>query len=255
MGYDLTHRAGDGVTKDDLKAGPMDFTIAAFEEHVFEGDTSPSLIMISQTGAKFALGSKANIKWLLEHISQDTDLAIGQTVQLYIDPTVTYMGKQTGGIRIRWPQQAPMGSPPAPGPQSSPGFQQTQFSPPQSQAPMPAMGQPMPTSPGAVPPHPLAAPVPPPTLPSVAPPMPAPILPTPLAPQGTVLTPAATLPPQSASLAAQYHAMILNTTTHAELLNLLNDAILPAVGRGEITQADFRALEGIYEQRRTAVIN
>jgi hypothetical protein len=43
--------------------------------------------------------------------SDDTDDWVGKRIVLYVDPTVSYGGKVTGGIRVRAPKQANQAKP------------------------------------------------------------------------------------------------------------------------------------------------
>lgn len=45
--------------------------------------------------------------------SDDTDHWVGKKIVLYVDPTVSYGGKVTGGIRVRAPRQKPVAAVPA----------------------------------------------------------------------------------------------------------------------------------------------
>jgi hypothetical protein len=43
--------------------------------------------------------------------SDDTDHWVGKKIVLYVDPTVSYGGKVTGGIRVRAPKKKPVAAP------------------------------------------------------------------------------------------------------------------------------------------------
>lgn len=95
------------LKKADIGIGLL-VTIKDLENVTFKEDTADaeSRWIIHFKGMEKGLSlNKTNIQ-MLELIceSDDTDLWIGKQVVLFWDPTVDYMGKIVGGIRIRAPR-------------------------------------------------------------------------------------------------------------------------------------------------------
>ena len=95
---------GSFMTTDDVRGGAKAATIRAFtREKVGDEDDAPLKTICHFEGDLKPMVCGKIVLGQIRAVTQaDTPQdAIGKTVELYLDPTVTYMGKVTGGIRIR----------------------------------------------------------------------------------------------------------------------------------------------------------
>jgi hypothetical protein len=81
---------------------PLTIASAAEEEVGFGENKSLKLVVYFKEIEKgLVVGSKAVLNMLIDAFSDETDKWVGEAVTIYVDPTVTYMGKRIGGIRVK----------------------------------------------------------------------------------------------------------------------------------------------------------
>lgn len=122
------------VTQDWLKGFPKsavrgvisDTKVVTFKNRETGKDEDVPIILItSPVGTwdgeyEFALSSKANISVLKAAYGVTKAALVGKEVGLYIDPTVMYAGKATGGVRIKTFQPDPFANEPIAAPPTTP---------------------------------------------------------------------------------------------------------------------------------------
>lgn len=90
-------------TKDVTK--PVRFTISAAEVATFnEGkeNEEAKIVLYAKEHEQGVVCSKDALRQLEELFgSDDTDSWVGKTVELFVDPSVKYQGKNIGGLRFR----------------------------------------------------------------------------------------------------------------------------------------------------------
>lgn len=83
------------------------------ESHLPSGNPTKKLVM------------KPALYAAMEQLSGTDEIEgwVGRQVVLFFDPSVTYMGKRVGGVRIRAPRQRPQQAPPPP-PVQQPAYEE-----------------------------------------------------------------------------------------------------------------------------------
>lgn len=103
------------IKGDALRDAPIVRTINGAREHVFDDGTPQVVVSFRDDDRDLGLNA-GNFDAIVEISGQDdTDNWGGTQIELYFDPNVTYMGKRTGGVRIRKPTgaaKAPAKGPP-----------------------------------------------------------------------------------------------------------------------------------------------
>ena len=98
---------GSFMTTDDVRGGPKVVKIRAFtrEKVGDEDDAKLESICYFEGNAKPLVVRKTVLDQIRAVTQADTPQeAIGKTIELHLDPTVTYKGKVTGGVRVREPR-------------------------------------------------------------------------------------------------------------------------------------------------------
>lgn len=115
------------LKKDDCQT-PQLLTIHSFQQENVARDDQPAemkwVVYFNEIGDKGMVLNSTNLQLLqMATGTEDSDLSIGMKIVLYNDPSITYMGKVTGGLRIRAPKnqaarpaQVPAAAPPVPAP-------------------------------------------------------------------------------------------------------------------------------------------
>src|SRR5262249_24660475 len=94
------------VKADTLKqSGPRTFTVhgtECVELKVKDSDkTERKLALVVDDGQKLLLNKQNTLTLIELFLSDDTDTWIGKRFDAYFDPAVTFVGKKTGGLRVR----------------------------------------------------------------------------------------------------------------------------------------------------------
>ena len=88
------------------ESGPQRLTITDYEEVELKnqkgGGTERKLAIVLDSGQKLVL-NVTNNRTLIDAFGDETDDWIGQVIEVYFDPDVTFGGKRAGGLRIRIP--------------------------------------------------------------------------------------------------------------------------------------------------------
>jgi hypothetical protein len=112
--------------KEDVEQGPILVTIRAFEEeNVAPADKPQELkwVMYVDESDKGLVMNTTNLQLAAIALgSLDTDDWLGKKIVLFNDPTVSFGGKLTGGVRVRAAKKptSPRMSAPAPDPRPEP---------------------------------------------------------------------------------------------------------------------------------------
>ena len=99
---------GDGayLTKADVTP-PWTGTINSVEERLVAApgqQAKPKLVLFFNGTKKGLILNRSNGDVLFELTgTDDAEEWIGETVELFVDPSVTYAGKRVGGVRLRKP--------------------------------------------------------------------------------------------------------------------------------------------------------
>lgn len=113
------------LSKDDCTP-PILVTIAGCEKRNLAMETQPAeikpVLLFQESTAKPMVLNPINTDLLMMiYPVKDTDEWIGKKVVLYNDPTISFGGRLTGGIRIRAPKKLAAPSAPAPAPSETDG--------------------------------------------------------------------------------------------------------------------------------------
>lgn len=90
----------DWLRKDDVNYKGMNVVISAVTEELVGQEKEKKLALHFRGDVKAMLLNKVNLKVLAAMFGTDTKEWMGEPVNVYNDPTVTYNGA-TGGLRIR----------------------------------------------------------------------------------------------------------------------------------------------------------
>lgn len=95
------------LAKEDL-ASPVRAVIKTVTREEIKGDDGNELktILAFQGNVKSMILNKTNAEFLVAEFGDDSDLWLGKTVELYVDPSVMFGGKRIGGVRLRAPAGA-----------------------------------------------------------------------------------------------------------------------------------------------------
>ena len=94
---------GKVFNSDDVKTGPMVLTIAGYEPGTMkdgEGEQKVNFITFEGTDRRMIV-KPAIVDCLKEVFPNGKSSSIGQPVELYLDPKVSFGGKKVGGVRLR----------------------------------------------------------------------------------------------------------------------------------------------------------
>jgi hypothetical protein len=108
--FDATDYLGsDYVRKQGLRAdGPRRVIIRDIQQsdRLKDKDGTPLLVLVFDNGLRYTLGTKVNIKRLVEVFGKMCSAWIGCEIELYYAEDVVGPNGETGGIRIRIPKAA-----------------------------------------------------------------------------------------------------------------------------------------------------
>lgn len=105
---------GGFVKGDDVKSNPIIVTIAGAREHKFDDGNTQVVLDFSDDNRSFGLNA-TNFDACVDVTGQDdTDDWKGHRIEIYFDPNVMYMGRKTGGCRVRKPTRAAASTTPPP---------------------------------------------------------------------------------------------------------------------------------------------
>lgn len=131
-------RGGRYLGVPDLDGAHWPVTVSAWElileEKEYDGRnyTKKTIVLHfsgQREGGKGLKLNKVNEEFMIEHFGDETDGWVGASIILYIDPSVSFKGRMTGGIRLKLPAQ---GADIQPSPQPA----RQQNVPPEAQPPM-----------------------------------------------------------------------------------------------------------------------
>lgn len=109
MGFkknDFENFQSDWFSKDDLHDGPVTLAIQTIEGQDIKDIQSGKMkhlpiLHFKQDYKPFILSANVNWDTLEMAYGPDTDQWVGKPVEMWFDPSVSFGGKKTGGVRIR----------------------------------------------------------------------------------------------------------------------------------------------------------
>ena len=108
---------GNYLKKEDF---PQARTVTISHVTMTEMDGTEKPVLHIQETTKGLVLNKSNINLIVSLYGPETDNWAGKPLTLYNDPTVSYAGKQVGGIRVMINQPAPQGAPVPPAASAAP---------------------------------------------------------------------------------------------------------------------------------------
>jgi hypothetical protein len=86
----------------DLEGRSFNLKIRAIDERpIGEEQKVKPVLWFERTDKGLVLSAQTNLDTLEMAFGDDMDRWVGQTIEIYDDPAVSFRGKRTGGIRIR----------------------------------------------------------------------------------------------------------------------------------------------------------
>jgi hypothetical protein len=91
------------VSKTDVQDGPLQLVIKSVEEGEVQGDGQKEKkpILFARNHDKGLILNNTNWDTLEAAYGEDSDDWTGKKIEVYFDPTISFGGKKTGGLRVR----------------------------------------------------------------------------------------------------------------------------------------------------------
>ena len=109
--YDATdYLGGDYLRKQDLRSdGPRRLTIrdVVQSDRLKDKEGNPLLVLVFDDGLRYTLGTKVNIKRLVQAFGKMCSSWIGREIEFYFAEDVRGPNGEVGGIRLRIPSDPP----------------------------------------------------------------------------------------------------------------------------------------------------
>jgi len=116
--------ASKWLDKSDVPQQGVDLIIRCITQEFIGDDMEDKLAMHFHGSYKPLLLNRTNMRIAASLYGPKTDNWLNQPICVYSDPTISFAGRLTGGVRLRMPQQAPARAatpPPAPAGWPQPG--------------------------------------------------------------------------------------------------------------------------------------
>jgi hypothetical protein len=103
------------MSKDDVPTQGVDLIIRSITQEQVGDELEEKLALHFHGSYKPLLLNRTNIRILQSIYGSDSSKCLNQPICVYCDPTISYGGRLTGGVRLRMPQPAQRpAAPPAP---------------------------------------------------------------------------------------------------------------------------------------------
>ena len=112
------------MSKEDVPVQGVDLIMRAVTQESIGDDMEEKFALHFHGSYKPLLLNRTNTRIIMSLYGPKTDAWVNQPICVYNDPTISYAGRLTGGVRLRMPQQsrpAPAPVPPAPAGWPQPG--------------------------------------------------------------------------------------------------------------------------------------
>lgn len=104
------------MAKEDVPVHGVDLIMRTVSQESIGDDMEEKFALHFHGSYKPLLLNRTNTRIIMSLYGPKTDAWINQPICVYNDPTISYAGRLTGGVRLRMPQQVGHGARPAPAP-------------------------------------------------------------------------------------------------------------------------------------------